>query len=96
MHAKQPANLNVHVQVPDTNNWCLADSTPLPLTPDYGGPQVSYADGVFDSRFNRYVTVQEGKNSRKCCSSITSFLIYSTLYVVYKLLITWQIVVTVL
>lgn len=42
-------------------NWFLADSTPLPLTPDYGGPLVSYADGVFDARFNRYITVQEGK-----------------------------------
>ncbi|KAK3024533.1 hypothetical protein RJ639_043725 [Escallonia herrerae] len=34
-------------------------STPLPLTPDYGGPVVRYADGVFDSRFNRYVAVRE-------------------------------------
>ncbi|KAL5558603.1 hypothetical protein UlMin_034814 [Ulmus minor] len=30
-----------------------------PVTPDYGGPLVSYADGVFDSRFNRYITVRE-------------------------------------
>ncbi|GFS33181.1 alpha/beta-Hydrolases superfamily protein [Actinidia rufa] len=35
------------------------DSLPLPLTPDYGGPLVSYADGEFDSHFNRYVTVRE-------------------------------------
>ncbi|KAJ4966550.1 hypothetical protein NE237_018399 [Protea cynaroides] len=35
------------------------DSFPLPITPDYGGPLVRYADGVFDSRFNRYVTVRE-------------------------------------
>ncbi|WMV25644.1 hypothetical protein MTR67_019029 [Solanum verrucosum] len=35
------------------------DSAPLPLTPDYGGRSVCYADGVFDSRFNRYVTVRE-------------------------------------
>ncbi|XP_055818077.1 uncharacterized protein LOC129886313 isoform X2 [Solanum dulcamara] len=35
------------------------DSIPLPLTPDYGGRSVCYADGVFDSRFNRYVTVRE-------------------------------------
>ncbi|XP_057469014.1 uncharacterized protein LOC130758197 [Actinidia eriantha] len=35
------------------------DSFPLPLTPDYGGPLVSYADGEFDSHFNRYVTVRE-------------------------------------
>ncbi|CAL5383675.1 unnamed protein product [Camellia sinensis] len=37
------------------------DSSPLPLTPDYGGPLVCYADGVFDSRFNRYVTVREDR-----------------------------------
>ncbi|KAE8100622.1 hypothetical protein FH972_018505 [Carpinus fangiana] len=37
------------------------DSPPQPLTPDYGGPLVSYADGVFDARFNRYVTVQEDR-----------------------------------
>ncbi|XP_042494684.1 uncharacterized protein LOC122073991 isoform X2 [Macadamia integrifolia] len=35
------------------------DSFPSPLTPDYGGPVVRYADGVFDFRFNRYVTVRE-------------------------------------
>ena len=38
----------------------MADSVPVPLTPDYGGPLVSYADGEFDSRFDRYVTVMEG------------------------------------
>lgn len=37
----------------------VLDSAPLPLTPDYGGRSVCYADGVFDSRFNRYVTVRE-------------------------------------
>ncbi|KAI8013496.1 Dipeptidyl aminopeptidase BIII [Camellia lanceoleosa] len=37
------------------------DSSPLPLTPDYGGPLVCYADGVFNSRFNRYVTVREDR-----------------------------------
>jgi len=36
------------------------DSSPKPITPDYGTPAVTYADGVFDSRFNRYVTVREG------------------------------------
>ncbi|PRQ27606.1 putative bleomycin hydrolase transcription factor WD40-like family [Rosa chinensis] len=35
------------------------DSSPVPLTPDYGGPVVSYADGVFDARFNRFITVRE-------------------------------------
>ncbi|KAL6216539.1 hypothetical protein ACLB2K_009762 [Fragaria x ananassa] len=40
---------------------CLSskDSSPVPLTPDYGGPVVSYADGVFDARFNRFITVRE-------------------------------------
>ncbi|XP_075093023.1 dipeptidyl-peptidase 5 [Nicotiana tabacum] len=38
------------------------DSAPLPLTPDYGGQSVCYADGVFDSRFNRYVTVREDQH----------------------------------
>ncbi|CAH9054194.1 unnamed protein product [Cuscuta europaea] len=36
-----------------------SDSAPTPITPDYGGPQVCYADGVFDFRFNRFVTVRE-------------------------------------
>lgn len=40
--------------------FVMADSAPVPLTPDYGGPLVSYADGEFDSRFDRYVTVMEG------------------------------------
>ncbi|XP_048226702.1 uncharacterized protein LOC8260869 [Ricinus communis] len=37
------------------------DSPPVPLTPDYGSPSVSYADGVFDSRFNRFVTIMEDR-----------------------------------
>lgn len=40
--------------------FMVADSVPVALTPDYGGPLVSYADGEFDSRFDRYVTVMEG------------------------------------
>jgi hypothetical protein len=39
----------------------LADVPPIPLTPDYGGPVVSYADGVLDTRFNRFIAVREGK-----------------------------------
>ncbi|KAM3340403.1 hypothetical protein P3S68_030273 [Capsicum galapagoense] len=35
------------------------DSGPVPITPDYGGPVVRYADGVFDGRFNRYIAVRE-------------------------------------
>ncbi|XP_004964876.1 uncharacterized protein LOC101764724 isoform X2 [Setaria italica] len=34
---------------------------PVPLTPDYGAPDVSYADGVFDPHFGRYVTVVEDR-----------------------------------
>ncbi|KAJ8762410.1 hypothetical protein K2173_007570 [Erythroxylum novogranatense] len=37
------------------------DLAPVPLTPDYGGPVVSFADGVFDLRFNRYVSVMEDR-----------------------------------
>ncbi|XP_077212900.1 dipeptidyl-peptidase 5-like isoform X2 [Tasmannia lanceolata] len=37
----------------------IGDPSPLPLTPDYGGPVVRYADGVVDSLFNRYITVRE-------------------------------------
>lgn len=39
---------------------CKADSSVKPITPDYGGPVVSYADGVFDSRFDRFIAVREG------------------------------------
>lgn len=41
--------------------FSLADVPPIPLTPDYGGPVVSYADGVLDTRFNRFIAVREGK-----------------------------------
>ncbi|XP_034674851.1 uncharacterized protein LOC117906029 isoform X1 [Vitis riparia] len=36
-------------------------SSPSPITPDYGGPAVCYADGVFDSRFDRFITVREDR-----------------------------------
>lgn len=45
----------------------------MPLTPDYNGPLLCYADGVFDSRFNRYLTVREGS-----LLIYLSFLIYLT------------------
>ncbi|KAK6946151.1 Peptidase S9, prolyl oligopeptidase, catalytic domain [Dillenia turbinata] len=35
------------------------DYRPKPITLDYGGPVVRYADGVFDPRFNRLVVVRE-------------------------------------
>ncbi|WMV51278.1 hypothetical protein MTR67_044663 [Solanum verrucosum] len=34
-------------------------SGPVPITPDYAGPHVRYADGVFDGRLNRYIAVRE-------------------------------------
>ncbi|CAI9289631.1 unnamed protein product [Lactuca saligna] len=36
-------------------------SPPVALTPDYDEPLVCYADGVFDKRFNRYVTIREDR-----------------------------------
>ncbi|CAK7347594.1 unnamed protein product [Dovyalis caffra] len=47
------------------------DSSPVPLTPDYGGPVVSYADGVFDLHFNRYVTVMEDRRLSSTNSTTT-------------------------
>ncbi|XP_014522576.2 uncharacterized protein LOC106779059 [Vigna radiata var. radiata] len=37
------------------------DVPPIPLTPDYGSPVVSYADGIYDERFNRFVCVREDR-----------------------------------
>lgn len=50
----------------------LADVPVVPLTPDYGGPLVSYADGVLDARFNRYVCVREGKLGKKLYSLLSA------------------------
>ncbi|KAM1289500.1 hypothetical protein ACFX2I_016754 [Malus domestica] len=49
------------------------DSAPTPLTPDYGGPVISYADGVFDARFNRFVTVREDRRESSI-NSITTIV----------------------
>ncbi|KAI7754617.1 hypothetical protein M8C21_018206, partial [Ambrosia artemisiifolia] len=38
-----------------------AESPPVALTPDFGGPVVAYADGVYDKRLNRYITVREDR-----------------------------------
>ncbi|KAL9172436.1 hypothetical protein ABFS82_03G046700 [Erythranthe guttata] len=56
------------------------DSVPLPLTPDYSGPFVCYADGVFDSRFNRYLTVREDRreSSANPTTTIVSIDLSST------------------
>ncbi|KAJ0687176.1 putative bleomycin hydrolase [Helianthus annuus] len=50
------------------------DSAPVPLTPDYGGPLVSYADGVFDTSLNRFITVMEDRreSSLDAITSIAS------------------------
>ncbi|KAK3131943.1 hypothetical protein QOZ80_6AG0513700 [Eleusine coracana subsp. coracana] len=37
----------------------IGDNSPLPLTPDYAGSVVRYADGVFDPHFNRFITIME-------------------------------------
>ncbi|KAI7754611.1 hypothetical protein M8C21_018200, partial [Ambrosia artemisiifolia] len=37
------------------------ESPPVALTPDFGGPVVAYADGVYDKRLNRYITVREDR-----------------------------------
>ncbi|KAL3617943.1 hypothetical protein CASFOL_038264 [Castilleja foliolosa] len=50
------------------------DSGPVPLTPDYSGPHVCYADGVFDVRFNRYLTVME--DQRESSSNPTTTIVF--------------------
>lgn len=37
----------------------IGDCSPVPLSLDYGGPIVRFADGVFNPHFNRYVTLME-------------------------------------
>ncbi|XP_042409315.1 probable dipeptidyl-peptidase 5 isoform X2 [Zingiber officinale] len=37
----------------------IGSSTPIPITPDYRGTLVCYADGSYDPHFNRYLTVME-------------------------------------
>ncbi|XP_054817295.1 probable dipeptidyl-peptidase 5 [Prosopis cineraria] len=47
------------------------DVPPIPLTPDYGGPVVSYADGVLDARFNRFVCVREDRRDSSINATTT-------------------------
>ncbi|CAI9268118.1 unnamed protein product [Lactuca saligna] len=49
------------------------DSAPVPLTPDYGGPLVSYADGVYDTSLNRYISVMEDRRESSL-DAITSIV----------------------
>ncbi|KAK3128711.1 hypothetical protein QOZ80_6BG0465460 [Eleusine coracana subsp. coracana] len=42
----------------------IGDRSPFPLTPEYSGPVVRYADGVFDPHFPRYVTVMEDHRNK--------------------------------
>ncbi|KVI00013.1 hypothetical protein Ccrd_021758 [Cynara cardunculus var. scolymus] len=46
---------------------------PVPLTPEYDGPVVSYADGVYDTSLNRYITVREDRRESSL-NSITSIV----------------------
>ncbi|XP_073020320.1 LOW QUALITY PROTEIN: acylamino-acid-releasing enzyme [Primulina eburnea] len=47
------------------------DSAPVPLTPDYGGPLVCYADGVFDPQSNRYITIMEDRRESSTNATTT-------------------------
>uniref|UniRef100_A0A0D6QWF8 Peptidase S9 prolyl oligopeptidase catalytic domain-containing protein n=1 Tax=Araucaria cunninghamii TaxID=56994 RepID=A0A0D6QWF8_ARACU len=47
------------------------DHVPVPLTPDYGGPIVRYADGVVDLQLGRYITVREDHRENKSNPSAT-------------------------
>lgn len=50
--------------------YMSAATFPIPLTPDYGGPVVRYADGVFDLRLDRYITVREGLSLLAGCAYV--------------------------
>lgn len=50
-------------------------SLPVPLTPDYGAPDVSYADGVFDPHFSRYITVMEGILHMICLQTYMQYIL---------------------
>ncbi|GLJ48348.1 hypothetical protein SUGI_1020710 [Cryptomeria japonica] len=47
------------------------DCDPVPLTPDYGGPIVRYADGLVDLHLDRYITVREDHRESKTNPSAT-------------------------
>uniref|UniRef100_A0A0C9RKQ4 TSA: Wollemia nobilis Ref_Wollemi_Transcript_13378_2192 transcribed RNA sequence n=1 Tax=Wollemia nobilis TaxID=56998 RepID=A0A0C9RKQ4_9CONI len=47
------------------------DHVPVPLTPDYGGPIVRYADGVVDLQLGWYITVREDHRENKSNPSAT-------------------------
>ncbi|KAF8644042.1 hypothetical protein HU200_066589 [Digitaria exilis] len=49
----------------------IGGTSPLPVTPDYAGSTVRYADGVFDPHFCRYVTIMEDHRD-KSSSPITT------------------------
>ncbi|CAA6659468.1 unnamed protein product [Spirodela intermedia] len=52
----------------------IGEKFPVPITPDYGGPVVRYADGMVDPHFKRYVTVMEDhrQSSTNATTSIVS------------------------
>ncbi|XP_078433116.1 alpha/beta-Hydrolases superfamily protein isoform X2 [Wolffia australiana] len=49
------------------------DKVPTPITPDFGGPVVRFADGMIDHRFKRYITVME--DHRQSSINATSSII---------------------
>ncbi|XP_015956466.1 uncharacterized protein LOC107480771 [Arachis duranensis] len=42
-----------------------SDVAPIPLTPSYDGALVSYADGILDPRFNRFISVREDRRESR-------------------------------
>ncbi|XP_076937588.1 dipeptidyl-peptidase 5-like [Bidens hawaiensis] len=50
-----------------------AEAPPVALTPDFGGPLVAYADGVYDKRRNRYIAVREDRRE-SVSSSVTTIV----------------------
>lgn len=55
-------NVEIFLVVPDLYHLLGGLGTsPLPLTSDYAGSTVRYADGIFDPHFGHYITVMEGE-----------------------------------
>ncbi|MCO5588780.1 hypothetical protein L7F22_042739 [Adiantum nelumboides] len=50
---------------------------PVPLTPEYGGSQVRYADGVVDRKLNRFITVRDHRiKNREPINEIVAIQFY--------------------
>ncbi|WCJ41461.1 alpha/beta-Hydrolases superfamily protein [Euphorbia peplus] len=56
-----------------SNLCCVSDASPVLLTPDSGSPVISYADGVFYSRLNRFVAGRE--DQRESSTNSTTVIV---------------------